>query len=310
MTQLSRKMRDRNWGLWAILFWLVAALGCAQEGLYDWNNARELSPGIRHAHVKADTPRPLNINCLQIDIQTPGIFFYTTPRAPEWQENVSETIRQTTRQFMLEARRQGKPMIVAINADYWTNWIPATWNQQLPANLGGLAVSEGELVSPAAGTPSFIVYKDGRVEIAVTNKDTDISSIHTAVSGFAIVLKEGEIVGTQEALHPRTAIGISADGRYVYLLTIDGRQAASGGASYPELAAWLKYFGAYTGLNLDGGGSTTMAYWDPQKEGEDKSSLLNVPVGGGRVYSERAVANNLGVCYAPPQEPAAQQAPQ
>jgi exopolysaccharide biosynthesis protein len=58
---------------------------------------------------------------------------------------------------------------------------------------------------------------------------------------------------------PRTAVGVSANGRYVYLITIDGRQPGfSDGATLFETAEWLRRFGAYQGLNLDGGGSTTM----------------------------------------------------
>jgi hypothetical protein len=103
------------------------------------------------------------------------------------------------------------------------------------------------------------------------------------------------------ALHPRTGIGVSDRGRYVYFLTIDGRQSASAGATIEDVGSWLKYFGSYTGTNLDGGGSTTMAWWDPTTS---TSNLLNHPCGSGSYSSydsERYNGNNIGIYYAVPE---------
>jgi hypothetical protein len=59
-------------------------------------------------------------------------------------------------------------------------------------------------------------------------------------------------------LHPRTAIGVLADGRAL-LLVVDGRQPGfSDGMSLAELARALIDLGVREAINLDGGGSTTM----------------------------------------------------
>jgi muramoyltetrapeptide carboxypeptidase len=61
-----------------------------------------------------------------------------------------------------------------------------------------------------------------------------------------------------EARHPRTALGVRADGTFL-LVTVDGRQADwSVGMSLPELTDLLLDLGAVDAINLDGGGSTTM----------------------------------------------------
>ena len=58
--------------------------------------------------------------------------------------------------------------------------------------------------------------------------------------------------------HPRTAIGLLADGRAL-LMVVDGRQPSlSVGMSLEELAQLMLEFGAVDAINLDGGGSTTM----------------------------------------------------
>ncbi|MFN7927338.1 MAG: phosphodiester glycosidase family protein [Blastocatellia bacterium] len=58
--------------------------------------------------------------------------------------------------------------------------------------------------------------------------------------------------------HPRTAIGMRADGTLV-LVTVDGRQPKkSVGVTIPELIQLMQEFGCVQAINLDGGGSTTM----------------------------------------------------
>jgi exopolysaccharide biosynthesis protein len=58
------------------------------------------------------------------------------------------------------------------------------------------------------------------------------------------------------ARHPRTALAIK--GNKVLLITVDGRNERSAGMSLYELASVLKWLKANDGINLDGGGSTTM----------------------------------------------------
>ena len=57
-------------------------------------------------------------------------------------------------------------------------------------------------------------------------------------------------------------IGLSQDRRTLYLFTVDVR-GGSAGMSLPEVADMLLREGVYQALNLDGGGSTTMAMEDP-----------------------------------------------
>lgn len=58
--------------------------------------------------------------------------------------------------------------------------------------------------------------------------------------------------------NPRTALGITAKGN-ILLVTVDGRQpGTSAGLSIEELRQLMLSLGAEDGINLDGGGSTTM----------------------------------------------------
>jgi len=64
-----------------------------------------------------------------------------------------------------------------------------------------------------------------------------------------------------ETIAARTGIGLDSTGRYLFLVTVDGRekQSPAYGAAFYDLAFWLKQAGASDGINLDGGGSTVMA---------------------------------------------------
>ncbi|MAE66900.1 MAG: hypothetical protein CMJ18_21795 [Phycisphaeraceae bacterium] len=286
-------------------FLLPAADATAQTGMYDWDGAGDLGPypGIQHAFVSVTSPRRMNINALRIDTTTPDLRFHTTPRSSPWVINSTETIRKTTRNFIRETQSTETKVVAAINSAPWSPWPPIPpddWNTESPANLSGLAVSEGTLVSPGSGAPSLIVANNGDVSMASTPFGYDISQVHSAVTGFSFVLTNGNPIGGGGDLHPRTGTGLSQNGRYVYFMTIDGRQLASEGATTNEVGSWLKHFGAHTGINMDGGGSTTMAWWNPDRSGSNKSELLNFPVGTACCLPlERTVGNNIGVYYVP-----------
>ena len=249
--------------------------------------------GIDAATGKADSPRLMRVYVIRIDTQAEGIEFYSTPRAEEgFVANVTETIRQTVPQFLETHNLQA-----AINANFYVPFNAGTTRTAGPSNLRGLAVSRGQIVSPnEKNCPVFLVFKDRRVEIVDVQNDSDPpGEVETAVAGHRILVHEGTVLSqSNEAVHPRTAVGISADGRYVYFVVIDGRQREySDGATLAETGQWLVQFGAGSGLNLDGGGSTTMVVHSQDEE--KKAKILNVPVGQGNPNTVRYNGNSLGV---------------
>jgi|GEM_PF-2664212 len=305
------KRRKHTW-IRPILPCVLAIIGCGamprawgQDGFYNWNDVAPAYPGVKLATVRVETPRPMDIFCLRVDLATPGLRFRGTDRASDWEANNRETIRETTQNFMIRRRQLGIPMVVAINSNFFSPW-PAPWNEETPSDLTGLAVTEGTVVSPAqGGMYSLIVYSDNSAAILPTGPSTPLDNIHTAVSGYRC-LNAGVPDPSGAELHPRTGVGVSQDGLVVYLLVIDGRRHASQGATIQEVGAWLKHFGAWNGINLDGGGSTTMVRW---VAGLHQAALVNNPVGNGLNWldfppiveqttyepSERCNGNNLGV---------------
>lgn len=121
-----------------------------------------------------------------------------------------------------------------------------------------------------------------------------------AIGGLPRIVRDGKIsietereggAGFAKQRHPRTAIGYSKDGKTVYFVTVDGRQQGySEGMTLSELAGLLIELGAYQGINLDGGGSTTMIV---------RGEIANSPSDPG---GERSVSNAIMIVSSAPHE--------
>lgn len=239
----------------------------------------------------ADTneARLQKVFALRVNLGEPTIEFFSTPSAPR---STRKTIGQTTTDFV---SRYG--VAVGVNANFFT---PVTNAPNYPRSLHGLAVSRSRVVSPFQRRyPSVLITRSNQVSFA-TNTPVSLSNTWTAVSGSDLVLIEGvpQLNGCTNTLcrpNPRTAVGLSQDGHYFYLMVIDGRRKGwSQGATLYETGQWLARLGAWTGLNLDGGGSSAMA-----RQVNGQVLLLNQPSEG----KERLDGNHFGI-FAQPLPPA------
>jgi exopolysaccharide biosynthesis protein len=135
-----------------------------------------------------------------------------------------------------------------------------------------------------------------QVSIDYQARTAEDQKIHAAINGRQLLVVDGVVQkasqGNNVPAAPRTAIGFSQDGRKMFLLTADGRQPAfADGLGLDELANMMVELGAYTALNLDGGGSTTIVAREP---GSTTAQIENRPSDG----AERNVPNGLGL-FAP-----------
>ncbi|MEU6122559.1 phosphodiester glycosidase family protein [Streptomyces sp. NPDC047123] len=93
----------------------------------------------------------------------------------------------------------------------------------------------------------------------------------------------------------RTAAGMSADGRRLFLLSLDGSPEFRTGLTIAEVADTLREMGAQDGFSLDGGGSSTLVSSTStlvaRAPGADAVTVRNNPSGG----AERPVPNGIGV---------------
>ena len=112
--------------------------------------------------------------------------------------------------------------------------------------------------------------------------------VQLALSGADQLVEDGAVnpAVADDGLHARTAIGVSRNGKKVIALTVDGLTSASVGMRRIDLATLMQSLGAYQALNLDGGGSSTLA---ARVSGSTAPLVVNTPQDG----SERAVSNTL-----------------
>ena len=272
---------------WSIALWL----GCLRFESVQAASVEVTVPfeGIRHIHRTTTVPRQLDMHVIEIDLTAIGIDFAITPSNGQ---GVGATDGQTTREFVTQKNAQ-----IGLNGSF-SSFRSKAWIVE------GIAATQGQVYSP------FEQFRRTALNISVDKVATIIRSIDTGMKtgtaytpeiplyntlgGEAGLLKNGTNVApsAKESLHPRTAAGVSLDGRKLLLMTVDGRRPGhSLGVTRPELADLLKEYGAWNAMNLDGGGSTTLVFSDPVPR------VVNIPSDTTASSSsvERTVGSNLAV---------------
>ncbi|WP_328989537.1 phosphodiester glycosidase family protein [Kribbella sp. NBC_01245] len=152
-----------------------------------------------------------------------------------------------------------------------------------------LAAGELALIGRDAGATALTAFEPGETIDVNYGPRSDAAEIAVGISGNKQLARDGQVLNVDDSvMHPRTAIGFSADGRRMVLLTIDGRMADSRGLTEYELGRLMLDLGSDDVLNLDGGGSSTMLKRSP---GEVTPEVVNKPSDG----AERLTPNGLGL---------------
>jgi hypothetical protein len=277
---------------------LVISLCIVGYSLYDRGRPapvpvrEKLYDGVVYQRVVKVLPRPMIAHVISIDTKKNDVSFLVTPPDSEGETPLNA---RTTSQFLEEFGVQ-----IAVNGDGFSPW----WSNS-PADY---YPHVGDPVTPLGFSASDgVVYWDGQNEGDVGIEPTlyisrrnDLSfnirpnRLSGAISGDRMLVVKGEIVQDldDEELDPRTALGINRNGRYLYLVVVDGRQPFySQGATFAELAELLRKQGAYMAMAMDGGGSSTLVV-----EGDDGlPRILNTPIDNYIPGRERPVGNHLGI---------------
>lgn len=278
-----------------MLFLVLGLTVIAVGGIIFYLNGRpspiptkeKLFDGVTYERKVKLSPRPLVIHIIKIDQRTAKIRFLVTP--PDDKTGKYPLRARTTTQFMQDFSVQ-----IAVNGDGFVPWWSNTILDYYPhigdpvAPLGNTA-SRGKFYWKVDG-PSPTLYISRWNEFSFT----PVENPYNAISGDSIIVRAGNVIDNLDnvALQPRTAIGFSNNGRFIFLVVVDGRQPFySEGMTRKELADFMLSIGAQNALNLDGGGSSTMVV-----EGKDgKPRILNSPIDKRIPGSERAVANHVGI---------------
>ncbi len=135
----------------------------------------------------------------------------------------------------------------------------------------------------------FSGIKEGTVfELEVTASE-GWSGVETAIGGGDIIVSDGAFIpecvdeSHERLKNARTAVGVREDGS-VFFAIVDGDGESGAGMNYEALAEFMISNGAVTVVNLDGGGSTTVAV---AFSGDDEIKVMNTPKDG----AARSVSN-------------------
>ena len=193
---------------------------------------------------------------------------------------------------MLTALSAHKIVLGGVNADFFS------LRTGTPTNL---LVINGTMRTPPIAQPVLAIDSSGAARIGLfTLEGGALRPFHPlqAVGGRPVLARDSAIAAEVDTFgsagfrgpNPRTAAGLSRDGRHLILAVIDGRTAHDAGMTLRETAELMLALGARDAINLDGGGSTTMVVADPDSAG--RLRIVNHPSDRG---GERAVGDGLAV---------------
>jgi hypothetical protein len=259
----------------AFLWLAVACAGPGRPALLEgpWIR-RPLGPGITFRQL--ESPRgPFDsaqrISLLEADLSIEGVIL--RPLVIERKGRCEPTSAL--------ARKAGA--VAAVN-----HWLCCgrTW----VCEMNTLLTRDGENLAPQKdwGTgPTWVfgVTKEGEPVIRPVAPGQSANDLVQAGTGYGLILKDGRetLEYRRERFnfeppfwlmrHPRTAVCVVPPRRAIFI-TVDGRSPTAAGMTLHELAAVMKELGCRDGLNLDGGGSTTL--W-ARTSGQPEGEILNRP---------------------------------
>lgn len=273
--------------------------------------------GITYSERTVTEPRPLRMHVAQIDLAAKGLRFKVSPPGGD-----REVVRESTLEFLRREHAQ-----LAVNAHYFlpfpspdrTAWViglaasegivfsafespeqnfalvtdapainidrdnHATLVHRDPAYADGTHVKEHvTLWNVVAGSSQIVT--DGRVTVPVY-RDADHPDGQLEPGGPT---NYSNAKAWADATTARTAIGLSRDRRTLTLFTVDVRGGSEGMRLSEVAKVLIGDFGVADALNLDGGGSTTMA----MEDASGRPSIVNVSSDNP---SGRVVATSLAV---------------
>jgi hypothetical protein len=264
-------------------------------------------------------PRPVHMHIAQIDLKAPGLRFKVSPPGGN-----RETVRQRTVDYLRQEHAQ-----LAINGHFFLPFPsddPEAWAIGLAASEGRVFSafeSPEQSYALVANAPALEIDAQNRARI-VHRDPRSADGLHVrehvtlwnTLAGSAQIVTDGRatVPVYRDAEHPRglltpggpnagysnarswydvttarTAIGLSRDNRTLTLFTVDVRGGSEGMRLGEVATVLIRDYRVWNALNLDGGGSTTMAWADPAT---GEPAVLNVssdnPEG-------RSVATSLAV---------------
>lgn len=225
-----------------------------------------LVPGVTVYQADVDDPKTLRLSVVKVDLKTPGLAFTGTGKCAGYGKPLDEaktlyvkdkkvdpcvrrTALESTPAFFERCSRsvekggRGLDMLVAFGA---SQGAPPYANGY--ACPDGLVISDGVVVSDVnrGKAAVLVVRKDGSADLVEKLMPSEYPQVAFARSGYRLIRRGGkDVVTDSDSFRGRLAAGLTADRRYLYLVTADTgdvTRAAKDGVNYHELNAIFELF--------------------------------------------------------------------
>jgi len=224
----------RSFGRLLCAWFLLAAPAFAAD------QVQKVAEGV--TMITRHTTTPNVIHVLKVDLTVPGVRLGATTSAQRG---------RTTSSF---AHLVGAA--AATNGCFFSYSTYAT---------SGLAAGQGVAWTDTKDNSSLAVFAFDDADRVELYKQAPVTAfdptwMRGVVSGRPMIVTDGAVLTTNPSYpscasrNPRTALGLTQDKKTVILAVVDGRSTSSAGMTCTELAALMKGLGAYSAVNLDGGG--------------------------------------------------------
>ncbi|VEP17580.1 conserved hypothetical protein [Hyella patelloides LEGE 07179] len=252
------------------------------------NSEKVLFQGIIYQRKIYSTSRPFIVHTVEIDLTTPGIKPFITP--PKSISTISNNPALTTSEFIKKFNLQ-----LAVNGSFFYRFHERTpWNYYPksgePTNVLGQSISNNLKYGKPESRWDILCFTKPNIAQISNQKKCPGGTVWGIAGGDTLVIDGKSKINYDTPSYARTAVATNKKGDKLWLIVVDGKQPFySEGATLKELAEIAINLGADRALNLDGGGSTTLAIANG-----NSTKVLNAPIHNKIPMNERPLANHLG----------------
>ena len=254
-----------------------------------------------YEHEQRDDP-PMQVHAVTVDLTHPGVSIRVVPGGADpdgkgpWQTTLLP-VRTIAEREGFDIAINGGFFGVKQQARLFGHTIKYPLNAW--ANCTGRAMTDGQMWSAGSPNANLAVTAEGKVLIG-TFELLPPNTRQLIAGSSPQILHQGRTFGDDRQRHPRTGVGINADGTKLVFLIVDGRREGfSVGMTLGEFADEFRRRGCNNAINLDGGGSSTLVLRTPEgyrvMNRPSDGSTLEIPLS-----IERPVANALGITFPKP----------
>lgn len=149
-------------------------------------------------------------------------------------------------------------------ATFAINTTPFFYDENNQAQLLGITKINGKIISNQINKYSALSFyfndkNQLKAKIINTQSEEEIEKYPTVIGGYFTILNDGEVLQFKKNRRSRTAVGLSADGEMLYVLSVFSNLTSDlSGLTYMECAQILKNLGCTNAIQFDGGHSTAL----------------------------------------------------